>query len=194
MVFNMAQSALGSILGAARPAAAQKSKYRASYASHVVITDGDTAYDTAAEVFGAMGAAGAGFFKIWEKTVGAQRGIRWGSGSALTPYNQGYMWFALLDSGTGFATGVLRLGLSDAAEQIVLVARELDDTNRVHTTTNTTITTAQPTDMNVMTAVPELTGVPIVQEDSKIHLKYSAITRPVAEDAAGFSIPVTNYQ
>lgn len=191
MLNNLNQMISG-IMGVSN-APQSKPRFNSAYGSHVTVADGDTAYDTAAEVYGAMGAAAAGFFKIWEKTVLAQRGMRWGFGSALTPYNQGYMWFALLDSGTGFATGIVRLGLSDAAEQVVLIAKELDDTNRLHTTTNTNITTAQPSDMNVMTALPEQRQRPITQEDSKLFIQYSAITRPAAEDAAGFSIPVTNY-
>ncbi len=187
------QSLISGVMGAARRPQAAPSRFSNAYGSHVVITDGDAAYDTAAEVYGAMGAAAAGFFKIWEKTIAAQRGARFGFGSPVMPYNQGYMWFALLDSATGFATGVVRLGISDNAEQIVLVVKEMDDTNRLHTTTNTTITTAQPSDMAVMTALPEQAHRPIVQEDSKLHIKYAAITRPAAEDAAGFSIPVTNY-
>ncbi|WP_145925530.1 hypothetical protein [Dehalogenimonas formicexedens] len=180
-------------MGRGQAQAAPKSRFNNSYGANVVITDGDLPYDTAAEVYGAMGAAGAGFFQIWRKTVLAQRGIRWGSGNALTPYNQGYMWFALLDKTTDFATGVVRLGIADAAEQYVLVVKEMDDTNRLHTTTNTTITTAQPTDMAQMIALPEQIQKPIVGEDSKIHIKYAAISRPAAEDSAGFSIPVTNY-
>nr|BEL00731.1 hypothetical protein DMOBY_05840 [Dehalococcoides mccartyi] len=186
---------LGNILGSILPSRQVAAPAApVGYGSHVGITDGDAAYNTAAEVYGALGAAGAGYYKIWEKTVGAQKGIRWGFGSPLTPYNQGYMWFALLDAGTGFTTGVLRLCQSDANETINLVVKEMDDTNRLHTTTNTSITTAQPSDMAVMTALPEQTHRPIVGEDSKLQLKYAAIARPAAEDAAGFSIPVTIFQ
>lgn len=182
-----------SIVGRRQSAPQNASRFNNSYGSNVIVTMGDTGvYDTAARVYGLLGAAAAGYFKIWEMTVKAQRGVAWGFGSALTPYNQGYMWFASLKAGTGFDTGTIRMCESDSAEGIVLVVKELDDTNRVHTTTSTTLVTAQPTDMAQMTAVPEQTQRPIVQEDSKISIKYAAITRQ-STDTIGFSIPVTQY-
>lgn len=159
------------------------------------ITDGDAAYDTMAEVLAIIGALAAGsvYTKIWQKTVPAQQQIRWGYGSPALPHNQGYMWFASLDSGTGFESGKLRIMQANARETRVITVLEVDD-SRLHTATSTTLTTAMPTSINDMIALPEQTQHPKVGEDSLLQLWYRAIAVPAAEDDCGFSIPVTIYQ
>lgn len=165
------------------------------FKAHLGITDGDAAYDTMAEVLAIIGALAAGsvWTLIWEKTVPAQQQIAWGFGSPAFPHNQGYMWFASLDSGTGFQTGVLRLVQTNARQTRSLVVLEVDDT-RLHTATSTTLTTATPTNINEMIALPEKVEFPYVGEDSKLQLWYRAITVPAAEDDVGFSIPITVLQ
>jgi len=157
------------------------------------VAQGDAAFDTAAEVYGALGAAGAGYRKIWEKTVPAQQAIRWGFGSPAFPYNQGYMWFVLLDATTAFTTGQMRLTQANARETKVYVVAETD-ADRLHTTTVTTLITATPTDIATMVALPEKVEFPKVGEDSKLSIWFAAVTRPAAEDVAEFSIPATVYQ
>ncbi len=186
---------LGNMLGGAmpniRPATAQPTQ--TPFKSHLKVADGDAAYDTIAEVLALLGAAGAGYRKVWEKTVPAQQAMRWGFGSPAFPYNQGYMWFVLLDAGTGFTTGKVRLNQSNARETKVFTVAEMD-MDRLHTTTNTTLVTATPTDINTMLALPEKAEFPLVGEDSRLAIWVSCVTRPAAEDVGDFSIPVTIYQ
>lgn len=165
------------------------------FKSYIGITDGDAAYDTMAEVLAIIGALAAGsvWTKIFELTVPAQQKMRWGFGSPATPHNQGYMWFASLDSGTGFETGKLRLVQAKARETKAYTVLEVDDT-RLHTATSTTLTTATPLNINEMVALPEKVEFPKVREDSLLQLWYRAISVPAAEDDVGFSIPVTIYQ
>jgi len=165
------------------------------FRSHLGITDGDAAYDTMAEVLAIIGALGAGsvWTKIWEKTVPAQQQIRWGFGSPAYPQNQGYMWFASLDTGTAFQTGVLRLVQANSRETIVKTVLEIDDT-RLHTATKTTLTTATPLSKDDMIALPEKVEFPRVGEDSLLQLWYRCIAVATLEDDVGFSIPVTIYQ
>lgn len=165
------------------------------FKSHFGITDGDAAYDTLAEVLAIIGALAAGsvWTLIWEKTVPAQQQIRWGFGSPAQPMNQGYMWFASLDSGTDWQIGVLRLVQANARQTKQLTVLEVDDT-RLHTNTVTTLATATPLDKNEMIALPEKVEFPRVGEDSLMQLWYRCVTAATAEDAVGFSIPVTVYQ
>lgn len=168
------------------------------FTMNLVITDGDAlpiVYNTMAGVLAIIGALAAGsvWTKIWEKTVGAQKAYRWGYGSPATPHNQGYMWFASLDSTTDWEIGKLRLVQANNPETRVLTVKELDDTG-LHTQTVTSLATATPVDINQKVALPEKVEFPKVGEDSKLQLWYRCITAATAEDAVGFSIPATLYQ
>lgn len=165
------------------------------FRTNVGITDGDAAYDTMAEVLAIIGALAAGspWTKVWEKTVPAQQKIAWGYGSPAFPHNQGYMWFCSLDSTTGFEVGVLRIMQNTARETKPVIVAEIDDT-RLHGTDVTTLTTATPTNIDTMMALPEKVEFDLVGEDSRLQLWYRAIAVPAAEDNVGFSIPVTVYQ
>ncbi len=165
------------------------------YKSHVGITDGDVAYDTMAEVLAIIGALAAGsvWTKIWEKTVPAQQKLAWGFGSPATPHNQGYMWFCSIDTATDFEVGVLRLRQAKARETEIKTILEVDDT-RLHLATVTTLTTATPSDINTMMALPEKREFPLVGEDSLLQLWYRCVVPATTEDNVGFSIPITVYQ
>lgn len=165
------------------------------FKSHVGVTDGDAAYDTAAEVIAIIGALAAGsvFTLIWEKTVPAQQKIAWGFGSPALPHNQGYMWFCSLDINSDFQVGVLRLVQTNSRGTKSFTVAEIDDT-RLHGPTVTTLATATPTNINEMIALPEKVEFDLVGEDSKIQLWYRCITAATAEDGIGFSIPITVYQ
>lgn len=165
------------------------------FKTDLVITDGDTGYVTMANVLAIIGALAAGsvWTKIWQKTVPAQQQIRWGYGSPATPYNQGYMWFCSIDSGTDFEVGKLRLVQSNARETKVYTLAEIGD-SRLHGTTVTTLATATPTSIQEMMALPEKVEFPKCGEDSKLQLFYACITAATAEDNVGFSIPATIYQ
>jgi len=170
-------------------------KTQQPFKKHMLVTDGDAAYDTMAEVLAIIGALAAGsvWTKVWEKTCPAQQMLRWGFGSPATPHNQGYMWFCSLDSGTDFEVGVLRLVQANNLETRTLTLLEIDDT-RLHGTDKTTLTTATPVNINEMIALPEKVEFPKVGEDSKLQLWYRCVTPATAEDNVGFSIPVTVYQ
>lgn len=181
---------LGGLLPKKQPSGLQH-----PYPDHLVITDGDAAYDTMAKVLAIIGALAAGSVPtlVWERTVEAQAQYRWGFGSPLTPHNQGYMWFASMLEGTGFETGKLRLLEARAKNMQTWVVKILDDT-RLHTATMTTLITATPKSINEMIALPEQVNFPIVGEDSLLQLEYACISVPGVEDAVGFSIPVTIRQ
>lgn len=165
------------------------------FKSHFGVTDGDAAYDTMAEVLAIIGALAAGsvWTLVWQKTVPAQQQIRWGFGSPAQPMNQGYMWFASLDSGTGFQSGVVRLVQANSRQTKQLTVLEVDD-SRLHTATSTTLATATPLNKNEMIALPEKVEFPKVGEDSLMQIWYRCIAVATAEDDVGFSIPVTVYQ
>jgi len=196
MVMESLKNALGGLnLGGLIPQAKQQGATQMPYRTNLGITDGDAAYDTMAEVLAIIGAlaAGSAETKIWQKTVLAQQQIRWGYGSPALPHNQGYMWFCSIDTGTDFQVGKLILKQAKARNTIVFVILEIDD-SRLHLPTVTTLTTATPTNINDMIALPEKVEFPKVGEDSRIELWYRCIAAATAEDNVGFSIPVTIYQ
>lgn len=183
-------SLLGSLGGISPRVPAPKSQ--PGFKSSVGVEDGDAAYDTAAEVFGAIGAAGVET-TIWEMTVPAQQQISWGYGSPNFPQNQGYMWFAILDSGTDWSVGTLRLVQQNARRIKTVVVGEFKDSD-LHSTTVTTLATAALVDKNQKIALPEKVEFDKVGEDSLIGIHYTLITAATAADAAGFVFPITIYQ
>jgi len=181
---------LDMLVGGGRPSAPVARGFR----SEVQVVDGDTAYDTIAEVIALItGTAHADYRKIWELTVPAQQRLAWGFGSAGLPHNQGYMWFAALDVAADWDVGVLRLQQANARETKTIVVAELPD-GRLHTQTVTTLATATPIDRNEMIALPEKIEYPLIGEDSKLQLTYKLIIAATTHDSVGFQIPVTIYQ
>lgn len=192
------QMLAGFLPGGSLPGIPVRSPQQASqmpFKSHFGITDGDAAYDTMAEVLAIIGALAAGsvWTLIWEKTVPAQQQIRWGYGSPAQPMNQGYMWFASIDTAVDFQVGVVRLVQANARQTKQLTVLEVDD-SRLHTNDVTTLATATPIDKNEMIALPEKVEFPRVGEDSLMQIWYRCIAVATAEDNVGFSIPVTIYQ
>ncbi|TRZ50595.1 MAG: hypothetical protein D4S01_06435 [Dehalococcoidia bacterium] len=181
---------LGGVLGGVMPK--QTVQARQGFKSFVQVEDGDAAYDTQAEVYGAIGAAGV-WTTIWEMTVPAQQQIHWGFGSPNQPQNQGYMWFAMMDIAADWSVGTLRLVQQNARRTRKIVVGELPD-SQLHSATVTTLATAALLNKNEMIALPEKVEYPLVGEDSLIGLEYSLITAATAADAAGFRIPITVYQ
>lgn len=179
---------LGGLLG--RPS--QSAPARTGFRSYVEVADGDAPYDTEAEVIALQGAAGAGFVLVWEMTVPAQQFIAWGFGSPSMPANQGYMWFAFVDEGTGFDVGNLRLVQDNANRTSKMVVAEVPD-QQLHSVTSTTTETAALIDKNEMIPLPEKVEYPLVGEDSHISLEYALITATTTTDAVAFHIPITRY-
>ena len=165
------------------------------FETNLTVGDGDAAFDTSAECAALVESytGVAGFSLIWQKTVPAQQIIRWGSGSALTQRNQGFMFFYALDAGTGFEDGILRLVVANARETTVQVVKEMN-TQRLHTVTATNSLTPTPTDINEMIALPEQVGSPAAGEDSLLQLYFSSRIQTTTVDVLGFSIPCTVYQ
>lgn len=186
---------LGNLGGLLTPAKAKSGLTQMPFKTNLVVTDGDAAYDTVAEVVAIIGALAAGsvWTKIWELTVPPQQKMRWGYGSPATPHNQGYMWFCSLDVAADFQVGKVRLVQANARELVLKTVLEVDDT-RLHGTTVTTLATATPTNINEMMALPEKVEFPLVGEDSLLQIWYRCITAATAEDDIGFSIPATVYQ
>lgn len=166
------------------------------FRTDVQITDGDAAYDTPAEVYGAVGAAGV-WTVIWEMTIPAQQMVHWGYGSPATPQNQGYMWFCIADcvgAFVDFSIGVLRLAQVNARRTHTVIIAEIADAALHVAAGGVGIAANALLDKNEMYALPEKVEFPLVGEDSLIQLQYNLITAATAADSAGFKIPITVYQ
>lgn len=156
----------------------------------VSVADGDTPFDTAAEVFALIGAVGS-WWRIWEATVPAQQEWAWGFGSPAYPDNQGYIFFVAALAGTGFDVGKVRLIIENANRIYAPPVATFSDT-KTHSTTNTSLATMRLLARDQMEALPEKVEYPTVHEDSRIAINYYPTTL-VAEDTAEFTIPVTKY-
>ncbi len=164
------------------------------FRNYVSVTDGDTAYDTEAEVLALIsGTAHADYRLIWQRSVPAQQRYAWGFGSAGLPANQGYCFFASLDEGTNADIGVLRMQQANATNTKVIVVAEIPDSS-LHGTTLTTTETARLLDRNSMIALPEKTEYPLIREDSLLQLTYALVTAATTHDAVAFQLPTTIYQ
>jgi len=173
---------------------AQNTPARQGYYSAMVIESGDTAYNTAAKIIALAPAVGVKM-RIWEYTVPAQQAITWGFGSPLTPDNQGYIWFCIGLAATGFDNGTVLLGHENHSRHTLIPVDEFND-GATHTSDFTTLVTARDRNKRTMRALPEGGAkgqqTPLVGQDSRLTIDYTAITL-VAEDIAGFDIPVTIY-
>jgi len=191
MVMQRLTGALGGILGGG----GQKQTRKPGYPSLITIASGDAAFNTAAEVIALLPAAGAKA-RIWEMTIpGGGWLYRWGAGSPVTPDNQGYWWFALLDAGTGFASGIVTLAYESYDRHTYIPIVETHDA-LLHSVTNTSLATAALIDKKQMQALPEggpLGNPAFVQQYSRLVIDYKCIARATAEDVADFNIPVTIY-
>ena len=166
-------------------------KARQVMADVLIIQNGDAAFDTEAEVAALGAAAVAGVeLVIWEMTVPAQQMIAWGSGNAGLQVNQGYMWFALLDAGTGFGIGNLALCVQDNPRTDLRYVKRMFDST-LHTATNTNIGTATPADREGMMPIPETR--PLARQDSRLQLRYTITAAVAGIDSARFAIPCTRY-
>jgi len=167
------------------------------FATDLVVESGDAAYNTSAEVAAIVEANKAittSFTLIWQLTVPAQQILAWGSGTPSQQRNQGYMWFYAADIGTTFNVGNLRLVIANARSTRVRVVKNQND-QRLHTTDVTNVTTAQPTDLNTMIALPEQVSFPKVGENSLMQLFYQTTTATAGViDQCNFNIPSTIYQ
>ncbi len=184
------QQLLGNLGGIRRPggnavAAAQ------GFRTDIGIEDGDAAYDTEAEVYGAIGAVGI-WTIIFEMTVPAQQMVHWGYGSPATPQNQGYMWFAVVGA-AAFEVGKLRLFQNSARRTQYKPVCEVSDVALHSATFDAAIANVALINKNEMYALPEKVEFKLVGEDSLIGLEYRMITDATPAHA-GFKIPITSYE
>jgi len=166
------------------------------FATDLVVTDGDANYNTAALV-GAivqLNTGNAAYSLIWQMTVPAQQILAWGSGTPSQQRNQGYLWYYNLDeTANDFEDGNLRLIISNARSTRVRVVKEAN-TQRLHTTDGTTTTSATPTDISTMVALPEQVSFPKVGENSLLQLNFQTTVPGTTVSVTNFSIPSTIYQ
>ncbi len=155
----------------------------------LVIEDGDDAFDTAAEMYGLVGAVGA-WYRIWEMTVPAQQAIHFGYGSPALPMNQGYMMF-FMASAAAYDVGRFRLVQCNARRTKIIVVGQYADVG----THGNVAAIADPTIISKqeMTALPEKVEHPLVGEDSFLAIDYFPDV-VVVEDQAMMRIPVTVYE
>ena len=162
--------------------------------SYVGVNDGDSAYDTSGElatIVQANTANTTSFTKIWQKTIPAGQQIAWGHGRADLPRNQGFLWWAAIDTGTDAEQGTLRIQVANSRETKILFVGEFD-TRELNTGTATTLATMQPSDIDSKQPLP-FTGI-WVNEDSFLQLYFRTHTPGTTVDGVGFSIPVTIRQ
>lgn len=164
---------------------------RQGFRTDIGIEDGDAAYDTEAEVYGAIGAAGV-WTTIWEMTIPAQQAVHWGYGSPATPANQGYMWFAVVGA-AAFEVGKLRLVQMNARRTRIITVCEVSDVALHAAAFDAAIANVALINKNEMYAVPEKVEFKLVGEDSLIGLQYQMIVDATPAHA-GFKIPLTVYQ
>jgi hypothetical protein len=166
------------------------------FATDIVVEDGDAAYNTSALVSALVEAnkANATYSLVWEQTCPAQQILAWGYGTPAAQRNQGFLWFYSMDATTAFNVGNLRLQISNARSTRVQVVKQQND-QRLHSTDFTSATTAQPTDINNMIALPEAVLFPKVGENSLLQLTYQTTQATAGVvDTTNFSIPSTVYQ
>ena len=169
---------------------AQQAPAKAGYFTSMTIEKGDTAYNTAAKIIALAPAVGVKM-RIWEYTVPAQQAVAWGYGNPLAPANQGYIWFCIGLAATGFDNGTVLLGHENHSRHAFVPVDEFND-GLTHTSDATTLVTARDRNKETLKPLPERTDLPVVGQDSRLTIDYTAIVL-VAEDMAGFDIPATVY-
>lgn len=118
--------------------------------------------------------------------------IYWGYGDPNQQRNQSFNWFSAMDAGTGFEDGILRLSITNATRTNSVVVAEFE-TSLMHTTTNTSLTTATPTSINERVPLPLQTQI-AAGEDSLIQLHFKTLSATTTVDQVGFAIGTTIVQ
>ena len=116
----------------------------------------------------------------------------WGYGDPNQQRNQSFNWFAAIDAGTGFEDGILRLSVTNATRTNSVVVAEFNTAN-MHTTTATSLTTAQPSDINAKVPLPLQTAI-AAGEDSYIQLHFKSQSVTTTVDQTNFSLGITVVQ
>ena len=157
----------------------------------LVPQNGDADYNTGAKIAAFVEAAGTGsFVKIWQRTVPAQSGLRWGSGNPRLPENQGRITFAALDQTTAFSEGQIEFRVTNAAGTQIEVVSRLYSGN-LHNSSIVTALGALEVDQNKIPPFPEQGD--LAYEDSRIEMWYKAVVDGGTVDQVAFRIPATVY-
>ena len=164
---------------------------RQRYQRTLVVEDGDPFYDTPAEVVALMQTAGSSFQFIWQLTVPAQVGMRWGYGDARLPDNQGLCSFSAVDAATEQIVGLLELRASDAPRTRTHFARRFT-TSRLNDGTSTTALTSLSSDRRSVQPLPE--NGPQFAQDSTLELWFKHLAGTLANlDDVAFNIDASVY-
>jgi len=118
--------------------------------------------------------------------------IYWGYGDPNQQRNQSFNWFAAADLTTDIEDGILRLAVTNATRTNSVVVAEFNTAN-MHTTTNTTLATLQPTSIDSKVPLPLQTAI-AAGEDSYIQLFFKTQSPGTTVDAVGFSLGITVVQ
>jgi hypothetical protein len=168
---------------------AKQSVMAGGYATSVQVTDGDTAFNTAAKVYALAQVAAGVTARIWEHSIPPRYFKVWGSGTYGAINNQGYLWLAMLKAGTGFQSNRIALGVETYDRHNKVVVDEFQDAD-VHLATATSLATATPSNNQTnMRSLPQTTIV--AGPYSRLYIDTTVLAAQAGMDALGFSIPVT---
>lgn len=165
----------------------------------LVVTDGDSAYDTAGEVGGIInGASSSAYTRIWQFTVPAQTLYRWGFGDPRLPTNQGFLTFVAGESDSSrkfsFEEGLIRFLVENAPGTARRFQGELYS-GGLHGPSDTNGDNLQDVllfDRNQMTPFPVGDAEAIM--DSKLVMEWKKVVDAgQTVDTVGFRIPATLY-
>jgi hypothetical protein len=170
--------------------AAQSDPMIGGYSDSRVVQDGDTAYNTAAKVYGVFNALSAGStVRVWEHSVLPRYMLTWGSGILGAINNQGYLYFMCLKAGTAFAVNKISLKVESYDRQRQVTVRAFND-SEAHLGDYTTAITARPSNNQAgMLALPRTTV--IAGAYSRLAIDAQGIVVAANNDTFEMRMPVT---
>lgn len=165
------------------------------YDTILTLTDGDSSYDTEAEVAALINAAPAsGFVPIWRKTVPPQTAMAWGSGNPQYQVNQGVITFAATDEGTAndFSEGIIRLVSRNAFGNVQVVNFEVH-TGALHSVGYAANLQVKNTLIQDLTQLPKLPlqTQGVVGENSLLEIQWQGNVADT--DGVAFRIAATTW-
>lgn len=171
-------------------------QFRAT-ADAITIPAGDSGYDSVAEVYALLNATGAekGYKKIWQKTIPAQVGYRWGYGTLDFPQSLRPFIFAAVQD-TKIKHGSIELRVSNAVGTSIGIIGRWPTYSLSDPTRQPVADDAQSVinyDRQRAIVLPEQGNM--VLQDSRLELWFQA-AEAIALDADGalfFNIPATLY-
>jgi hypothetical protein len=170
--------------------AANANPMSGGYASSKVVTDGDTAYNTAAKVYALYNALSAGAtLRTWEFSVLPRYLIVWGSGLYGTINNQGYLTLGVFKAGTSVGVNQIALKVESYDKQRQVTVRSFSDAE-CNLGVNTSYATMTPTNNQTqMLALPQTTV--IAAPYSRLAVDSTGVTVAADNDSYFHRFPVT---